>query len=75
MGALLGLACGGAFAFALHRESMRVGFAAIIITFALISAGLLAMRVFAHGRMLGFGAAAVLVFLVTVVAASFAKKT
>lgn len=74
IGVLLGLACGGAFAFALRRGSMRSGLAAIIITFLLTGGMFLAVRLLARDRIIGFGLAFVLAFLATVVAAVLGRK-
>lgn len=74
IGVLLGLACGGGFARALRRGSMRAGFAAIAITFLLAGGMLLAVRLLARDRIIGFGLASVLTFLATVVAVVLGKK-
>lgn len=75
IGALLGLVCGGIFALALHRESMRAGFAAIIITFALVSGGIIAVHLLAHDQVPRFGMAAMLVFLAIVVALALGRQS
>ena len=68
-GAALGVGCGLLFLHAKRRESMAWGLGAIIVSFLLMSAGILAVRMIAPDALIPSGALSVLAFLVTAVIA------
>ena len=68
LGAALGIGCGLLFLVAKRRASMAWGFGAVIASFLLISAAILAVRMLARDSMVPFGVLTVLSFLATAAA-------